>query len=1082
MNKKRVALALAAALGINTLMVTVGQVSGQVQIAHAQNARLIGDEAKKLDGIIIKTLDTTVETVNGNDATLTFKDLTKDNVSDVSGTLTYTKFGERPNTDINSSVNVAWEPNTGKATVKGMNAPGIYSGDVTVTYKDGTKETYRLTLRKTYEKDVLTASIDVGVGTIDVTNVKFGSTPVTPSSNEILELHLNGTKVDTINSLNDTKFTVTGMAEGQVYELVYKKDGNEQGRAQIVLTKQDQATVKAYATNAAGKDDIIGEAIKTDYGVSSVSVISTTSQNGSTYLQDVNTTININGTKVVDYTQTKGKEKSADRFGGAKISTSTSSTTGNILTVNVGGDNVNLLYLHEMVNNKNFLPSHWLKWGPIDANDVTVGKGSSVKNALYGEGKVTIDGETKTLYDASSYITANTTVTTINSTNIGNTAYGILSLSGHINTSTNAVSSNSTIAANDLPVTLTTFDYDTSKLPHGYSSVSVDFTAVQTPFGGKTLSSWASDVNAIPGATKKALPVEGKTDNLPATEYYATQHTTTPVKASIVVAKDSLDGAVVNSTFEKTSASEGKLVLTGGNELLKGTDENTLARKLSVSGSTGISFVEKDTTNGNLVFRVQFNGQVPSTISWTLDKLSGSINVTSVDAVNFDGEVKPSNANTDKLENQFEVSAKFNSVVPTGGSLEVDGRGSTRVTFDQLGDGAHTVSTKVTSGNYQGTYSAGIWVTNQPMGLKITKTESTTSGRVDLTIDGTFFAKDDYKNVTKGTIRYREKGTTNWTTANVTFTVGENSDISTDAQDNKTITKSVTDLTADKEYEFQVIYDYKEGNTTKLVASNIVTQKVSNANNNNNGTITGNGSSSTTTGTSTGSTTITVTTSNSTLTGTSASVTLPSGFRYDSGKNPVAVTFKYKDKDGKIVTETKEQYSNVTARFNGNNVELNGLVPGKDYNEITVDYTDNNGKTRSIILKNVKTTSQTQVETYLANVYEVVFGRPADEAGYHFHLDNLKNKKVSLRDFLLNMLNEKEFVEKYKSTEEKIEALYNAIVNRTSDEAGKKFWVDEYKKVLAVYGSETTALKAIADRMVNENELKELADKMGVQW
>ena len=79
-------------------------------------------------------------------------------------------------------------------------------------------------------------------------------------------------------------------------------------------------------------------------------------------------------------------------------------------------------------------------------------------------------------------------------------------------------------------------------------------------------------------------------------------------------------------------------------------------------------------------------------------------------------------------------------------------------------------------------------------------------------------------------------------------------------------------------------------------------------------------------------------------------------------------------------------------------------------------------------------------------------------------------------------MNEKEFVEKYKSTEEKIEALYNSIVNRTSDEAGKKFWVDEYKKVLAVYGSESTALRAIADRMVNENELKELADKMGVQW
>ena len=1073
MNKKRVALALAAALGINTLMVTVGNINGQVQVAHAQNARLIGDEAKKLDGIIIKTLDTTVETVNGNEVSLTFKGLNKDNVTSVTGSLEYSRFTERLN-DTNGRVDLTWNESTGKATVKGMNAPGIYSGDVTVTYKDGTKETYKLTLRKTYEKDVLTASIDVGVGTIDVTNVKFGSTSVTPSSNEILELHLNGRIVDTIKDSSDTKFTVTGMAEGEVYELVYKKDGNEQGRAQIVLTKQDQATVKAYATNAKDQDTIIKGAIETDYGVSSVSVISTTSQNGSTYLQDVNTAINVNGTKVVDYTQTEGKGQSAGRFGGATISTSTSSTTGNILTVNVGGDNVNLLYLDAMVNNKNFLPGHWLKWGPTEAADVDAGKGSSVKNALYGEGKVTIDGQTKTLYDASSYITANTTVTTISSI-----PYGILSLSGHINTATGVGNSNQSVAANELPVTLTTFDYDTSKLPHGYSSVSVDFTAVQTSFAGKTLSSWASDVNAITGATQKALPREGKTDS---TENYATKHTTTPVKASIVVAKDSLNGVVVNSTFEKTSASEGKLVLTGGNELLKGTDENTLARKLSVSGSTGISFVEKD-NNGNLVFRVQFNGQVPSTISWTLDKLSGSINVTSVDAVNFDGEVKASNANTEKLDRQFDIVAKFNSTVPTGGSLEVDGRGSTRVTFDQLVDGAHTVSTKVTSGNYQGTYSAGIWVTNQPMGLKITKTESTTSGRVDLTIDGTFFAKDDYKNVTKGTIRYREKGTTNWTTANVTFTVGENSDISTDAQDNKTITKTVsTGLTPDKEYEFQVIYDYKEGNTTKLVASNIVTQKVSNANNNNNGTITGNGSSSTTTGTSTGSTTINVTTSNSTLTGTSASVTLPSGFRYDSGKTPVAVTFKYKDKDGKIVTETKEQYSNVTARFNGNNVELNGLVPGKNYDEITVDYTDNNGRTRSIILRNIQTSTTVESDKYLANVYTVVFDRPADEAGYHFHLDNLKNKKVSLRDFLLNMLSEKEFIEKYKSTEQKVEALYSAIVARSSDEAGKKFWVEEYNKVLKVYGSESTALRAIADRMVNENELKELADKMGVQW
>ena len=67
-------------------------------------------------------------------------------------------------------------------------------------------------------------------------------------------------------------------------------------------------------------------------------------------------------------------------------------------------------------------------------------------------------------------------------------------------------------------------------------------------------------------------------------------------------------------------------------------------------------------------------------------------------------------------------------------------------------------------------------------------------------------------------------------------------------------------------------------------------------------------------------------------------------------------------------------------------------------------------------------------QSYLANVYNVVFNRPADENGYMFHLGNLTSKKVSLRAFLLNMINEKEFDKLYTTAENKVEALYNAIV------------------------------------------------------
>lgn len=60
--------------------------------------------------------------------------------------------------------------------------------------------------------------------------------------------------------------------------------------------------------------------------------------------------------------------------------------------------------------------------------------------------------------------------------------------------------------------------------------------------------------------------------------------------------------------------------------------------------------------------------------------------------------------------------------------------------------------------------------------------------------------------------------------------------------------------------------------------------------------------------------------------------------------------------------------------------------------------------------------------------------------------------------------------------------MYSGIVVRESDAQGKAFWVNEYKKMLSVYGNELSTLKAIADRMVNENELKELVDKINVKW
>ena len=1094
MNKKRVALILAAALGVNTFVVSVGNFGGKVQVVHAQQqGRLTNTEdINKLNSIKIETLQTTVESVTDSEVILTFKDINKDNVKNVSGSLAYTKFTERPTTDTNGNVNVFWDANTGKSTVKGMNAPGIYSGDVTIEYKDGTNKVYTLTLRKTYEENELTASINVGIGTIEVTYVKVNGQAKTIDASNTLELYLGDKLIDTIKTSNDNKFTVPDMKAGQVYKLVYKENGNEVASTQIILTEQEQATVKAYATNTTTAANEIKTVIEKDYDTSTVYVTKTSSANGSTYLNDTNFNFKVGTTSVLDYTQTETKtadSNGAHRQGGAKIDVSSTSTTNSNLTINVGGENVDLVNL-DQAEGGNFLPSHWMTWGPFRNNILQ-------RNVGYGQGFVSLGSEVQSLYDASKEVSS-VGVATINvrdaNTNT-TTKYKTLYVIGGIKPTpemtdltldpTKPNTNSGATDANMVPVSTVTFNYDTSKLEHGYNSVSLNFTSEETPILGSTVEQLAQKVidevfidssTNQPANLPSILPEKAGTADDNTNSKYPTYHTTTPVKASVVIAKDAIDGSIVNAKFERVSASEGNLILTNGEELLKGTDENTLARKLSVSGSTGISFVEKD-NNGNLVFRVQFNGQVPSTISWTLDKLSGSINVTSVDAVNFDGEVKPSNADTDRLESQFDIVAKFNSTVPTGGTLGIDGSNSLRVTFSSLTNGSHKISTTTNTGKYQGTYSAGIVVSRTPFTIEARDVKAVSSTSASIVIDANFFSTDDIPKVSSGVIQYSEKtingNTTTWSDWKDSSAKVDKSEVKEEA-----ITKTVDGLTTGKTYKFRAVYDYNNGTLTEKIYSNETTE-VTLPTSSGSSTITGSGS---TTGTSGGSTTIYITTSNSTSYRASVSVNLPSGFSYDLGRNPVAVKITYRDLDGKIVTESKEQFSNVIAKFENGKVVLEGLVPGKDYSEISIDYIDNNGKTKTLVLKNIKVDFTTELEKYLANVYQVVFGRPADEVGYHFHLDNLKNKKVSLRDFLLNMLTEKEFVEKYKSTEEKIEALYNAIVNRTSDEAGKKFWVDEYKKVLAVYGSESTALRAIADRMVNENELKELADKVGVEW
>lgn len=1041
MNKKRVALALAAALGLNTLMVTVGQVGQQSVIAHAVDGKLVNPEdISRLNSIKIKTLQTQVNATSSTDVSLTFPELLG-NIKNliVKEGFKHAVFTERVGVDtvLTAGLNTTWDNDAEELKVTGMKAPGIYTGKVEIELADGSKETYTLSLRKT-PSDSISFTTDVTTGMVEVKNLKF-SNGVEEKTNLFSEADITLTNKRTgltanaklgTNS-NDFKFSALDLddkgklQEGDVLELKVNYGagvGNNKEytlTSGIVLVKQAQPKITSVnATNSTGFAAAIGTQINNDFGVTG---------------QDTGNSLMAGGKTILSYEQTK----SGVNFGGALL-TAVVNNLNVDLSINAPGQGVP----NVDVANPNYVHPVYANYSKAGgANPSTTGS-----TGLIGDYTLTVKGKTLTYFDAMSGLKF-----TVDGDGKAATPF-IVSVAGGLKDQITTDAANSKLSL------------DFNGIEHGYTSV-VGVFDVNSDQDKNLLSQVNDEVNAKIAAANAPdnVGILGKLD---------TNSTVNgEVKVSLIVAADTLDGVGVQAKFNKISDSEGKLTLIGGASTLQNSTINV----------TGASVGTGSVSGQDLVFDVQFNGSVPSNINWELtpngsnNKLAGVLDSGVIEAVNVK-DVKATNEGAESLSKQFLIEANTDLSFPDGteGKLTIDTNSSNRVTLDKFTEGAHNVNFVITKGKYQGTYTAGIDVEAQEIAVVLSSTDRATSNSITLALRGLEFVDGALDNVKDAWLEYRLAKDTVWIEDK-----REKIDLKKLASEQEfTVTK--TGLKPSTLYDFRV--GYQLVGDENIYYSNILEDEDTLAQGSNSGSGTITGSGGTTSGTSTGSTTITVTTSNSTTSGTSVGVNLPSGFRYDSGKSPVVTAIKYKGKDGKIVTETKEQFKNVIARFNGTKVELDELVSGKDYTEITVDYTDNNGKVRSIILKNVKTTSTVESDKYLANIYEVVFGRPADESGYHYHLKNLKNKNVSLRDFLLNMLSEKEFGEKYKTTESKIEALYSAIVNRTSDETGKKFWVDEYKKVLSVYGSESNALRAIADRMVNEGELKTLAEKMNLKW
>lgn len=164
----------------------------------------------------------------------------------------------------------------------------------------------------------------------------------------------------------------------------------------------------------------------------------------------------------------------------------------------------------------------------------------------------------------------------------------------------------------------------------------------------------------------------------------------------------------------------------------------------------------------------------------------------------------------------------------------------------------------------------------------------------------------------------------------------------------------------------------------------------------------------------------------------------------------------------------------VKISFDGSKIKLEGLVPNKEYKNLTITYTDNKDVKQTVNVNNFATKRPfTALKEFILQVYNSSMNRDADEEGFTYWNKKLEDKSIAPQSFVLNLLAEDEFKEIYKTIEGRIEGLYKVIVNREADKEGLEFWTNRYKDVLSQENDESSALLKIANEMVNEKEFVE---------
>ena len=123
-----------------------------------------------------------------------------------------------------------------------------------------------------------------------------------------------------------------------------------------------------------------------------------------------------------------------------------------------------------------------------------------------------------------------------------------------------------------------------------------------------------------------------------------------------------------------------------------------------------------------------------------------------------------------------------------------------------------------------------------------------------------------------------------------------------------------------------------------------------------------------------------------------------------------------------------------------------------------------------------------ELNKYLKIAYEQAFEREFDEEGLKYWISQFSEGKITLRSFLLNLIDTDEFNQKSKDSTDKIKRLYGVMLSRDADEGGLKYWESKLNENLTKYNNDRQAFLETVKEMIKADELKGIAQNLGVLY